>query len=178
MNEINGMTDRSGPVMTHAANGLLRCVADGGACSPAQANRRCGSRGGRSRRRGFLLVELMVGLILLGIVATILPVTLRAVYQHRQQERFERLAQLELANQVAALQADSPETVDGRRYRLSVWFQDLYPSAGLTVSMENHLHEEDALIPVRITILHRADAEQRPLRQSLTTWLMRPEVQP
>lgn len=132
----------------------------------------------RPKRRGFLLVELMVGLILLGIVATILPVTLRAVYQHRQQERFERLAQLELANQVALLQANSVRAVEGSSHSLSDWFQQLYPSAGLTVSTQNHSQEEDALVPVRITIEHRADAEQRPLRQSLTTWLIQTEEQP
>jgi len=67
-------------------------------------------------RRGFLLIELIVAMILLGTVAAVLPVTLNAVYKQRQQERFERLAQLELSNIITRMRID-----DAHR-QLSDWF--------------------------------------------------------
>jgi type II secretory pathway pseudopilin PulG len=126
----------------------------------------------RSRRHGFLLIEMVVALILVGTVATVLPVALNAVYRQRQQERFERLAQLELSNVVTRLElAGSAVEVDD--IQLSGWFQDMYPDASVEIVPGVQATNDIPTIPFTVSILRPRGDSQPPLKQQLITWLER-----
>ena len=125
-----------------------------------------------SGRKGFLLVELVVALILVATVATVLPVALNAVYQQRQQERFERLAQLELSNVVTRLELEGP-TVDPNEMRLSGWFQNMYPDASVEIVAGVQATNDIPIIPFTVSVLRPRGDSQPPLQQQLTTWLAR-----
>jgi len=119
-------------------------------------------------RRGFLLIELIVAMILLGTVAAVLPVTLNAVYKQRQQERFERLAQLELSNIITRLRIDNSD------HQLSDWFLEMYPDASVEF-VSGQQAADTTLAPTIISILREQTESQPPLQQTLTTWIQRPE---
>jgi type II secretory pathway pseudopilin PulG len=119
-------------------------------------------------RRGFLLIELIVAMILLGTVAAVLPVTLNAVYKQRQQERFERLAQLELSNIITRLRIDEAD------HQLSDWFQEMYPDASIEISSGQQAADTTPA-PTLVSIRREESDSQPPLQQTLTTWIERPE---
>ena len=123
-----------------------------------------------SGRKGFLLVELVVALILVGTVATVLPVALKTVYQQRQQERFERLAQLELSNVVTRLELNGPK-VDPENIQLSGWFQVMYPDASVEIVPGVQPTKDIPIIPFTVSVLRPRGDSQPPLKQQLTTWL-------
>lgn len=123
-------------------------------------------------RDGFLLVELLVALILLTVLASVLPMALKGVYNQRQRERFERTAQLELSNAATQLrQADDlTAAVDG--YELSEWFRKLYPAAEVELTVAEGATEEFQTVAVTINIRHAWGEAHPPLQQSLTTWII------
>lgn len=121
-------------------------------------------------RSGFLLIDLMVALILVGAVAGVLPVMLASVYQQRQQERFERLAQLELSNTAVRLQAEDQLPVKSEQ-QLSTWFQNTFPHATMQITIETVEADNLPLIPVSIAISQPGRTGQPVHQQSLTTWI-------
>lgn len=121
-------------------------------------------------RAGFLLIDLMVALILVGAVASVLPVMLASVYQQRQQERFERLAQLELSNTAVRLQADQEPPVASEA-QLSTWFQKTFPHATMKITMGTVASDDLPLVPVSITVSRPGRTGHPAQQQSLTTWV-------
>lgn len=129
-------------------------------------------------RDGFLLVELLIALILLTVVASVLPVALKAVYNQRQQERFERTAQLELSNAATQLRQQDEQMPGADAYQLSEWFRRLYPAAEVQVTVADVSPEEPQMVAITLTIRHPWGESRPPLQQSLTTWLFRQEDAP
>ncbi len=121
-----------------------------------------------SARRGVLTIELIVAMILLGTVAAVLPVTLNAVYKQRQQERFERYSQLELAILITRLQINETEPL------LSDWFQERYPDAIVDIST-GQTTDDLKLIPTTVSIRRKRSDSQLLQQQTLTTWIERQE---
>lgn len=146
--------------------------------SVSQIPKASAGRRGRALRSGFLLAELVIALILLGIVASVLPVVLNAVYQQRQQERFERTAQLELANVATRIRQASGPTAATEPPELSAWFLRLYPDAELQVQFGATTADDPATLPVTMTISQAWGEEHPALKQSLTTWRFQREVLP
>lgn len=122
-------------------------------------------------RSGFMLVEMLVALILLATVATMVPLLLKTVYQQRQQERFFRFAQIELANIAVRLKANDLKGDVSDDVKLSVWFRQYCPDASVQLTRSKTPEIYEGLQSYRVSI-SRPDGEERPdLTQALTVWV-------
>jgi type II secretory pathway pseudopilin PulG len=123
------------------------------------------------RRNGFMLVEMLVGLILLATVATMVPLLLRTVYQQRQQERFCRFSQMELANIAVQLRAHSSDGNVTDDITLSEWFRQYFSDATMQLTPVESSERLVGLQSYQIAIT-RPGGDARPdSNQVLTVWI-------
>lgn len=123
------------------------------------------------RRSGFMLVEALVALILLVTVVTMVPLLLRTVYQQRQQERFCRFAQIELANTAVRLRSNGAERDVADNVVLSEWFRQYCPDATMQVTSIEASDFPAGVLIYQITI-RRPNGDERPdSSQALTVWV-------
>jgi len=118
-----------------------------------------------------MLVEMLVALLLLTTVATMVPLLLRTVYQQRQQERFCRYSQLELANIAERLRSTADEGAPPNDVVLSDWFQSYCPTAELQLAASENPGVSAGLKSYQISI-SRLNGDNRPASiQALTVWI-------
>ncbi len=123
------------------------------------------------RRRGSLMVEMVVCTLMLSVVAAVLAPGIHAIHAQRKATRFDTYALMELNNQAALLQDATLS-----KQELSAWFSDRYPEAELTVEIVASEPADDALLDddataVRLTIA-RPSADARPdVSRSLVVWM-------
>ena len=120
---------------------------------------------GKLRRRGSLVVEIIVCTVLLSVVASILVPGIRAISRQRKATRFDTLALIELNNVAAKVRKLDREDVD-----LTAAFQSRYPDAKL--ALEDRERDEQLGLPsVKITLSRPAGDALPEVTRSLTIWL-------
>ncbi len=116
------------------------------------------------RRRGSLMVEMVVCTVLLTAVTAILVPGIHAVHQQRKLMRYDAHTVIELNNLAALSSAEKPQDL-----KLSTWFTDRY--SGVTLSVEAVEAKDEAELPAAIFTITRSTQEGRPdIRRSLTVW--------
>lgn len=130
-------------------------------------------RSATGRRRGSLMVEMVVCTAMLTIVSAVLVPGIYAVHQQRKATRYATLTLLELNNLAALAGRQDPETL-----KLSSWFTDRYGQTKLqveNVTLPGAELQTD-FTPVRLTIIQTTPEEQPDVSHSLVVWLDRSDL--
>ena len=110
---------------------------------------------GASRRKGSLVVEIIVCTVLLSAVASVLVPGIRAISRQRKATRFDTLALIELNNV-----ATKVRRLDRSEVNLTNAFQSRYPEAELT--LEGRDADAQLSLPsVKITLTKPAVMKNR-----------------
>lgn len=128
----------------------------------------------RIRRRGSLMVEMVVCTILLSAVAAVVAPGIKAVFEQRKKTRYETLTILELNNQQVKLQAG----VEIADLQLSPWFAKRYPDATLNAEPVQVAADEEQMRPIRLSIVRQSDDAGRASRHRLVVWTVDREGTP
>jgi type II secretory pathway pseudopilin PulG len=128
----------------------------------------------QARRKGSVLIEMVVMTIVVSVVATVLLPMLSAVRKTSRATKYEHLAMIELNNIHERLQAMSQterdEILSGESAILTgTWFQQRYPQSQLTVTSAASAAPpiQPSLQPFRITIAYQ-DTVHYPGRNPVT----------
>jgi len=122
----------------------------------------------RLRRRGSLMVEMVVCTILLSVVGLILAPTIQSVNRQRKAQKFEALTAIELNNLVEMIKATGETSTE-----LESWYTQRFPSAELTVNVQSDPDETMRAVQLQITRPQFGDHTMQ--QRSLLFWLPSPQ---
>jgi len=126
---------------------------------------RCISKTATSaRRRGSLMIEMVVCTVLLSVVTAVLVPGIYAIHNQRKAARYDALAVIELNNQMALATEKSNE----EEPKLTEWFAKRYPEATLSVKKVDS--GDEILTAVRFTIVRPLAEAVPPVERSLVAW--------
>ncbi|MCP4787160.1 MAG: hypothetical protein GY903_11290 [Fuerstiella sp.] len=135
----------------------------------------CRAANAHSRRRGSLMLEMVVAAVMLSTVAAILVPGIYAVHQQRQATRFDALSLIELNNLSAVTRNNG--AADGDTLKLSEWFTKRYVDATLEVEEVASAAVDVPLRALRFTIVRPAGDSRPDFRHSMVAWVSAREVQ-
>lgn len=150
---------------------------------------------GAARRRGAIVVEIVICSVMLATVSLILVPALTAVSRQRQEIRFKTLSMTEINNLHQDLLRESTagkslKSIAESGLQLSDWFRSRYAEASLHVTLLPEVMPAEAaaesdvpaiqsapvttaaLVPVRITISRPSGIERPDLTSSLVVWVV------
>ncbi|MCR9200988.1 MAG: type II secretion system GspH family protein [Planctomycetaceae bacterium] len=123
----------------------------------------------RSRRRGSLMVEMVVCTILLSVVGLILAPAIQSVNRQRKAQKFEILTAIELENLVERLRVQNQDdSFLPSEMSLEDWYHRRFPTATLSVESST---AETGWTSVRLQITQPQNGGHVEQTRSLMCWM-------
>lgn len=116
------------------------------------------------RRRGSLMIEMVVCTVLLSVASTVLVPGIYAVHRQRRATKYDTLAVVELNNLAARVMSQGSQELT-----LSTWFATRYPDVRLTVS-EITSDTDQPLSAFRLQLTRQRPPGQPEVHRSLVVW--------